>query len=61
MKVYVLNEEYWHYVDGSWTTMVDIYHNKEDADAEAQIRNDRDGGSDENYGTSFTVEEKELK
>lgn len=61
MKVYVLYEDYHHYVDGSWRTMVDIYFKEEDAEMEALIRNDKDGYNDQNQGLSFTVEEKEIK
>lgn len=61
MKVYVLSEEYSHYVDGQWSTLIDIYTKKEDADAEAVILNERDGYGTEYRSKSFVVEEKELK
>ena len=61
MIVYVLSEEYHHYVDGSWSTLIDIYQVKDDADNEAIARNESEGYSREDSGRYFSVEEKELK
>lgn len=60
MNVYVLQEEYWHDIDGSHISVIDIYANKEDAKAKASEMNNKEGWSKDYANLSFNVVERDL-
>lgn len=62
MRVYILNREYWHYVDGEWTTLIAVYANLQDAQDERDKLNAIEGHfDDESWGAYYEVVEEYLK
>lgn len=62
MRVYILNREYWHYVDGSWTTFIAVYAALQDAQDERDRLNETEGHhNDEDWGAYYEVVEEYVK
>lgn len=54
-EMYLLQEEYWHDVDGNFISPIDIYRSKDDAVRDADRLNESQGWSKAYTSLSFTV------
>lgn len=54
-EMYLLQEEYWHDVDGNSISPIDIYRSKDDAVRESVRLNESQGWSKAYASLSFTV------
>ncbi|MNC07249.1 hypothetical protein D3C75_547910 [compost metagenome] len=54
-EMYLLQEEYWHDVDGNSISPIDIYRSKDDAVREAARLNESQGWSKTYNSLTFTV------
>lgn len=54
-EMYLLQEEYYHDVDGNFISPLDIYRSKDDASLEAAKLNESKGWSKSHSSMTFTV------
>lgn len=54
-EMYLLQEEYWHDVDGSFTVAIDIYRDKAQAQLAASLLNDEQGYKKRYSSLEFNV------
>lgn len=56
MEVYAVMKQYWHDIDGTYETLIDLYKDKSRAMTEASLLNDEEGYSNAGSSVEFSVD-----